>query len=199
MLSLNQGEHLCLFYERDPAEQMGALVPFIQQGLESEEQCIYIADDRTAEQFADHLARSGINVTAECDRGSLKLWTGREWRQNGELSSERKAAQVQDFIAESRRSGFRGVRFSVEMTWTLGPDIDADGLEHWEAMINEIFARGVPGRIICQYNRSRLTPEGMLAALHTHPFAIFGDDVYPNLFYQSPLILNVALRRKSNG
>jgi PAS domain S-box-containing protein len=190
MLGLRQGDHLCLFYDRDPAEQMPALVPFIQQGLRSAEQCIYIADDQTVDQFADHLARSGINVATECDRGSLKLWTRREWRQAGELSSEKKAGQVRDFMAESRRSGFKGVRFGVEMTWTLGPDIDADRLEHWEATINEIFAPGVPGRIICQYNRSRLAAEVMLAALHTHPLAIFGGDVYPNLFYQGPLILN---------
>ena len=29
----------------------------------------------------------------------------------------------------------------------------------------------------------------LLAALHTHPMAILGDHVYPNLFYQAPLIL----------
>jgi PAS domain S-box-containing protein len=190
MLNLRAGDHLCLFYDRDPAEQMPALIPFIQQGLSRKEQCVYIADDQTIDQFADHLARGGINVGAECDRGALKLWTRREWRQAGELSSERKAEQVRDFIADSRRLGFKGIRFGVEMTWTLGPDIDSDRLEHWEATINEIFNPGLPGRIVCQYNGSRLSPEVMLAALHTHPLVILGNDVYPNLFYHAPLILN---------
>jgi len=191
---------LCLFYDRDPAEQMPALVPFIEQGLIGDEQCIYIADDQTIDQLAGQLDRSGINVAKESDRGALKLWTRREWRQEGELSSERKAEQVREFVEDSRRLGFKGVRFGVEMTWTLGPDIDAGRLEHWEATINDIFGPGVPGRIICQYNRSRLAPEVMLAALHTHPLAIMGDAVYPNLFYQAPLILNAdGNGQPSNG
>ncbi len=28
---LRQGDHLCLFYEKEPAEQMPAVIPFIQE------------------------------------------------------------------------------------------------------------------------------------------------------------------------
>jgi len=45
------------------------------------------------------------------------------------------------------------------MTWALGPDIGAEELEHWEAMINTIFVPGFSGRIAYQYNRSRLSPD----------------------------------------
>ena len=34
---LQQGDHLCLFYEQEAAEQMPALVPFIQDGLARDE------------------------------------------------------------------------------------------------------------------------------------------------------------------
>jgi hypothetical protein len=33
ILNLSQGDHLCLFYDEDPSEQMPALVPFIQDSL----------------------------------------------------------------------------------------------------------------------------------------------------------------------
>ena len=178
-----------MFYERDPAEQMPALIPFIQDGLSRDEQFIYIADDQTVDELADRLQQSGINVDKESDRGALKLWTRREWRQPGQLSSQRKSLQVLDFISAASKSGFKGSRFAVEMTWTLGPDIGASELEHWEATLNTIFVPGFPGRIACQYNRSRLSPEVMLAALHTHPLAILGDHVYPNCFYEAPLII----------
>jgi signal transduction histidine kinase/CheY-like chemotaxis protein len=190
ILNLRPGDHLCLFYEKDPREQMPALVPFIQDGLSRDEQFVYIADDQTVEDLEGQLQQSGINVGQECDRGALKLWTRREWRQPGELSSERKSRQVLQYIHEASQSGFKGCRFAVEMTWALGPDISADELEHWEAMINTIFVPGVSGRIACQYNRSRLSPETILAALHTHPLAILGDHVYPNWFYEAPLILD---------
>jgi PAS domain S-box-containing protein len=190
ILSLQQGDHLCLFYDSDPAEQMPALIPFIQEGLSRDEQCIYIADDQTVDQLADCLESSGVNVARESDRGALQLWTRKQWRQPGTLRSDRKAQQVREFLDESSRAGFKGTRFGVEMTWTLGPDISAPELEHWEATINTIFVPGFPGRILCQYNRSRLSPEVMLAALHTHPLAILGDHVCPNVFYQAPLILS---------
>jgi PAS domain S-box-containing protein len=190
MLNLQQGDHLCLLYENDPGEQMPALIPFIQDGLSKNEQFIYIADDQTIDELSNRLQRSGIDVAAESGHGRLKLWTRKEWRQPGELGSDKKFRQVHQFIQDASTAGFEGVRFAVEMTWTLGPDISAPLLEHWEATINTIFMPGFPGRIVCQYNASRLSPEVMLAALHTHPLAIIGDEVYPNFFYQAPLILS---------
>ncbi len=94
MLSLHQGDHLCLFYEKDPAEQMSELIPFVQDGLVRNEQCIYIADDQTVEELGERLEQSGINVGHESERGRLKLWTRREWRHSGDLNSARKARQV---------------------------------------------------------------------------------------------------------
>jgi len=189
ILSLRPGHHLCLFYDKDPSEQMPALVPFIQDALCHDEQFVYIADDQTVEELEARLKQSGINVAEECDRGALKLWTRQEWRQPGDLSSEAKSRQVLQYVHEATQSGFNGSRFAIEMTWALGPDISADLLEHWEATINTIFVPGFSGRMGCQYNRSRLGSEVLLAALHTHPIVILGDHVYPNLFYEAPLIL----------
>jgi PAS domain S-box-containing protein len=188
ILNLRQGDHLCLFYEQDPAEQMPILIPFIQDALREDERFIYVADDQTTEDLTARLTGSGINVGEETKAGRLNLWTRKEWRQPGELSSEAKTLQLRQLLAESEAHGFKGTRFAVEMTWTLGPDIHAKAVEHWESTINTIFVPGTTGRIICQYNQARLAPEAMLAALHTHPLAILGGEVYPNLFFQAPLI-----------
>ena len=190
VMSLKDGDHLCLFYEKDPAEQMPALIPFICDALAQDEQFIYIADDQTVDELVSHLRLGGINVDRELQRGALKLWTRREWRLPGKLSTQKKSRQVQNFINAAANGGFQGVRFAVEMTWTLGPDIDPSALEHWEASINNLFIPGSSRRIVCQYNRSRLSPEALLVALHTHPLAIWGNHVYPNWFYEAPLILN---------
>jgi PAS domain S-box-containing protein len=188
ILELKQGDHACLIYNEDPAEQMAALVPYIKEGLEEGEQCIYVADDQTIEEVAHALEAGGINVVRESERGALRLWTRREWRQPGELDSASKSLQVRGFIDDALKAGFKGVRFAVEMTWTLGPDISVDQLRHWEATINTIFVPGVPGRIVCQYSRSRLSAAIIEAGLQTHPLAIL-DDLCANLFYEAPLIL----------
>ncbi|HEY3165988.1 MAG TPA: MEDS domain-containing protein, partial [Candidatus Binatia bacterium] len=109
ILNLKSGDHLCLFYDKDPAEQMPALIPFIQDGLAKDEQFIYIADDQTVDELAARLHLSGINVGQEVDRGALKLWTRQEWRQPGKLSSEKKSRQVKDFIEKATSAGFKGI------------------------------------------------------------------------------------------
>jgi PAS domain-containing protein len=199
ILSLKDGDHLCLFYDKDPAEQMPALIPFIQDGLAKDEQFTYVADDQTVDELAERLKQSGIDVGKEVNRGALKLWTRREWRQPGRLSSESKSRQVLALISEAANSGFRGSRFAVEMTWPMGQDIDVADLEHWEATLNNIFVPGFRGRITCQYNRSRLSPEALVAGLRTHPLAILADEVFPNWFYEAPLILDDTPRGRISG
>lgn len=199
ILALQPGDHLCLLYEKDPAEQMPALIPFIQDGLSRNEQFIYVADDQTADALAARLEQDGVKVGQETDRGALKLWTRREWRQPGEFSSAKKFLQVSRLIEEASESGFKGIRFAVEMTWTLGPDISAEQLEHWEASLNTIFVPQFPGRIVCQYNRSRLDAKVTLAALYTHPLVISGDHIHFNLFYEAPLILDSNARENSSA
>ena len=190
ILNLKDGSHLCLFYEKDPAEQMPALVPYIQDGLRRDEQFIYIADDQTVDDLIARLEQSGINVGRESSRGALNLWTRQEWSQPGKLSSEGKTLQVNQFIEDAARAGFKGSRFAVEMTWALGPDIEAADLEHWEATLNNLFTAGRRARIACQYNRSRLSPDVLVAAFRTHPVAVLGSHVYPNWFYEAPLVLS---------
>lgn len=169
---------------------MPALAPYVRQGLADGERCIYIADDQTVGEVARALEADGIDVTKESERGALVLWTRKDWRQPGDLDSDRKAAQVREFVDAAFAAGFKGIRFAVEMTWTLGPDIGPERLKHWEATINRIFIPGFPGRIICQYSRSRLSPAVVETSLCTHPLAIIGSQVYPNPFYEAPLILD---------
>ncbi|HVV02491.1 MAG TPA: MEDS domain-containing protein [Verrucomicrobiae bacterium] len=191
--SLPPGGHVCLIYERDPAEQMPVLLPFIKAGLNANEKFVYIADDQTVEQLSSHLRGAGINVEGEVRLGRLALWTRKEWRQPGDLDSARKAEQVRTFVRDAREAGFSGIRFAVEMTWTLNPDIEPEKLEHWEATLNTLFDPSFPARIVCQYNRSRLDPRVLMAGLHTHPDIILGKEVCSNPFFEAPLIL------KSNG
>ena len=187
---LQPGDHLCLIYEKDPAEQMPVLIPFLKQGLAAGERCIYIADDHTVEEAARALKEGGVDVDREAERGALLLWSRAEWRQPGDLDSEKKALQVGRFVEAALAAGFNGIRFAVEMTWTLGPDIAADRLRHWEATINRIFVPGFPGRIICQYSRRLLPPAIVDGCLGTHPLAVLGDRIYPNFYYEAPLILS---------
>jgi len=190
ILSLPPGDHLCLFYDRDPAEHLPAIVPFVQQALQRDEQFVYVADDHTVvEELTERLEQGGIGVKQETDRGRLKLWTRREWRSPEPFAADQKAAEVRALIEHAALAGFRGLSFAVELTGTLGPDVETRTLEEWEATINTLFTPRFPLRVVCQYNGARLSPEVMFAALRAHPLAILGGDVCPNIFYGAPFAL----------
>src|SRR6516225_8874683 len=107
------GGHICLFYDKDPVEQLPAIVAFVQDSLVRDEKFVYVADDQTVEQITAYLKVGGVDVQSEISRGRLAFWTRDNWRQPGELDSLRKAAQVRGFINEAANAGFKGVRFAV--------------------------------------------------------------------------------------
>ncbi|HEX2852374.1 MAG TPA: MEDS domain-containing protein [Opitutaceae bacterium] len=189
ILDLEPGAHVCLLYERHAEELLPAIVPFLLEGFARNEHCVYVVADQTAGEFRAHLRARDIDVEKEIERGRLRLWTREEWRQPGELDSAKKSAQITRLVAEARTAGFKGIRFAVEMGWTLDPAIAAGPLEHWEATISTLFPADFPARMICQYHRARLAPEVVLAALNTHPLVILDGELCQNVFSQSPLIL----------
>ena|SRR6266436_2299797 len=106
--------HLCLFYEKDPADQMPALIPIICEGLEYDEQFIYVADDQTVDELASRLQQHGIDVANETRSSRLKLHPRNEWRQPVPLDSQKKAQQVRDYIDAAARAGFKDVNARSE-------------------------------------------------------------------------------------
>jgi signal transduction histidine kinase len=192
ILALQAGAHLCLIYDDDPLEQLAALLPYLRQGLENGERCIYVADDLTVHDLQSALQAYGIDEAGEVERGALFLWTRKEWRPDGGLDSLEKADELRNTVHAALAAGFTGVRFAIEMTWTLDPDVDVERLRHWEATINSLLTADPPVRMICQYSCSRLSLSVLEAALATHPLAILGHEVCPNLYYEAPLLLDGA-------
>ncbi|MGQ0793286.1 MAG: MEDS domain-containing protein [Deltaproteobacteria bacterium] len=188
-MSEPKGDHICLIYDRDPLEQMPALIPFIKQGLKQGERFFYIADDLSPAQLHLVLKMNGIDPDAETRRGALEIWTKHEWIALGAVGDAQRAARLKRLIDDSLAAGFSGVRFAVEMTWTLGSDdIDAEKLERWEAEINSIFTPDVPAKIVCQYNRRKLPSSFVNQAFRTHPLAVVGDCFCGNPYYIHPSV-----------
>lgn len=189
ILELEAGSHVGLFYEREPRDQLSALIPFLMQGLAGNEQCIYVAADQDPEELQRELERHEIEVDDELAQGRLKIWTRRQWRRSDDLDPEEQASYLQRIVASAAADGFAGIRFAIEMGWTRDPDLGVGAIEHWEAIVNTLLTTDFPCRVICPYNRSRLQPAVVLAGLHTHPLVIVDDELCQNVFFQGSLIL----------
>ena len=187
-LALSPGDHVCLVYDRDPSDQLPALVPFIADGLAARERVICVVDDYAIGVFTGDLAAAGIDVPRHQASGALVIWSRLHWRPAEGLELAARARQLRAVIDEALEAGFAGVRFTVEMTWVREPDLDCAAVQSWEALINEVLTPGRPARMICQYSRARLPGELIEAALRTHPAAIIGDELHFNPYYEAPLL-----------
>jgi signal transduction histidine kinase/CheY-like chemotaxis protein len=189
ILELEAGSHVGLFYDREPREQLSALIPFLMQGLAGNEQCIYVAADQDPAELQSELERHEVDVDDEVARGRLKVWSRQQWRQSDDLDPQEQADHVRRLVAAAEADGFAGIRFAIEMGWTREPDLGVEAIERWEATVNTLLTSPFPCRIICPYKRSRLRASVVLAGLHTHPLVIVDDELCQNVFFQGELIL----------
>lgn len=186
--NLSHGDHVCMIYE-NAAEQMAALVPFIQAGLEQNDLCVYIVDGEDCREVAEALEAGGIAVAREGAAGRLLLLTQREvYLKHGRFDPETVIAFLEEKTKEAVAAGFRGLRITGEMSWAQGEESGCERLIEYEARLNCFF----PGQrvvAICQYHRRRFPAEAIRDVLRTHPVAVLGSQVCPNLFYEPPELI----------
>ena len=183
--ALQPGDHLCLIYET-PEEQFAAAIPFMQVGLAREEQCLYIADERTVDEVRDGFRAAGVDVEAEEERGALRIATKRQtYLKDGAFDPLAMVNLLRAATVEAVGRGYAALRCTGEMTWALGREVGTDRLIEYEALLNDFFP-GSRALAICQYNRRRFPPDIIHGVLRTHPIVILGDRVCRNPYYEPP-------------
>lgn len=184
--ALAHGDHLCMVYENNE-EQLRGVVPFIHHGLTAGDRCVYVADDQSVEEVVRALESAGVDTRTEMDRGALLVMTKRETYLRGGVFDPQEMIEFLDqSVQEALDEGFNGYRAAGEMTWAIGTDvIETQRLVEYEALLNRFYPsnRAVG---LCQYNRDRFPPEAIYDVLRTHPTAVLGDQVCPNLYYEPP-------------
>jgi hypothetical protein len=179
---LKHGDHICLIYE-NPAEQMAAAVPFVMEGLDRGERCLYIADDRVIDEVIQALEAAGVDVAQERQRGALRVVTSQEtYLRAGEFVPQTMIDLIRQAETEALKDGFSGLRLTGEPTWSFGPEPGCDRLIEYEALLNHVPRNGKTV-ILCQYHYSHFGVSCIHDVLRTHPVAILGNQVCPNPYY----------------
>ncbi|HEY2155153.1 MAG TPA: MEDS domain-containing protein, partial [Isosphaeraceae bacterium] len=184
---LKHGDHICLIYE-NPAEQMSVAVPFIKDGLDRGERCLYVTDDGTIEEVVRALEAAGVAVAQERQRGALRFVAGHDaYLPAGGFVPRTMVELLRRAEAEALADGFSGLRLTGEPTWPPGPEPGRDLLVEYEALLDHLptYSKSV---ILCQYHHSRFCVPCIHDVLRTHPVAILGGQVCPNPYYESPRI-----------
>ncbi|WP_224332392.1 MEDS domain-containing protein [Haloprofundus halobius] len=177
-------DHLALIYEnRD--EQFAAVVPYIRQGLERGERCVYITNENSRETVVEAMQSRGIDVDDALESGALSIHDEQEtYLRNGSFDPEDTLAFLDDAITEAAEE-YEALRVTGEMTFILDDDAPVDDLLKCESKANYLF-RDVNGMALCQYNRNRFQPEVIRDVINTHPHLIHGNRVSHNSYYSPP-------------
>ncbi|WP_435178127.1 MEDS domain-containing protein [Halorussus sp. AFM4] len=179
-------DHLASIHD-SAEEQFAAVAPFVRQGLERGERCLYIADDNSREEVLAALRDRGVDVDAALDSGALSVHTPAEtYRRTGEFDRDAMVEFWEDTLARATDDeGYAGVRAAAEMTWALDGGPDADVLTDYEATLNSVFA-GEEYTVLCQYNRERFPAEVVRDVIRTHPHVASDGAIHHNSFYRPP-------------
>jgi PAS domain S-box-containing protein len=176
--AIEPGEHLGLLYTTRE-EQMTAVLPILQTGLERGERCIYVANERAGAE----LRKERRNLEAAAASGQLLVLTEEvTFLVGGCFDADRVLRFCRDSHAQARADGFSGVRFFAEMSWTLGCAFTRERIVEYEARLNALIEE-LQTIVVCQYDRLLFPPAAILTVLRTHPYIIYGKVVGQNPYY----------------
>jgi len=179
-------EHLCVIYDTQE-EQFAAALPYLRTSLERGEKCLYIVDENTAAAVLDALSKGGTDVDRHLRSGALTIANKEEtYLEQGRFEPDWMIGFLTEATAEASATRFSGLRTILgEMTWAPGTSNGTAKLVEYESKLNRFF-RDHDARGICQYNRTRFSPELLLGIIRTHPLVVYGGIVCKNPYYIPP-------------
>ncbi len=123
-------------------------------------------------------------VERELERGAVVMLGQRDsWLQEGRFDPWAMMDLLRQAEQQALDDGFAGLRATWDMTWVLAGRHGAERLVEYEAHLNRFLARSRT-TALCRYARSSASAAMVQGALHTHPLAVLGDQLCPNVYYE---------------
>ncbi len=185
-LFVSAGDHIGHFYQTRE-EWKEILIPFLKEGLEAGDQCVYLMNPAPEwQEVHTALQAAQIDVDRALSSGQLILEVGKS-------SPQALHDWLTTLIAELP-GHYRLLRWGGDMTWSLRQMPTSERLMEWETMCNPITTP--PAIFLCQYDLTQFFGSVIMDALKTHPLCILGQVIHRNPFYIPPAIFLEELRRR---
>jgi integrase len=163
--TLDHRAHICAFFNsRD--EEYRVLLPFLEEGLKSQEKNVHTVDPRLRDDHHQRLTSAGVDVEAVSESGQFEL---RDWSDThlagGHFDQHRTLALFKQMIDKSTLDGFPLTRFVTNMEWALEANLDTNALLEYEAMANNVWLRHATVRRYCLLIATKVIPRLSAGAL----------------------------------
>jgi PAS domain S-box-containing protein len=177
-------EHLCAICET-AEEYLAVAIPFVRDGLDRGEKCIYVVDDGGEDLVRAAMASEGIDVGRAVETGQLVLLSNGAYLRDDAFDPESMLTFWADAASEATRRGFSALRVTGETEWMLRGRPERERWREYEIGLTRMLARN-DCSILCRYSRSLCPPEIVLDAMHTHPTILYRGAACRNMYYVPP-------------
>src|SRR5712691_2154267 len=161
--------HICLFFVNQD-EQWQMMRPYLLEHLATGVPVLYIQDGTPPERLLELLRAEGLPVDELIARGLLRIIPPEQaYLLTGRFDAQRMLAYMESAILAALAAGYNRVFLTGEMTWSLPNAPGAEGMMHYEALLNPLVDKYPGVTIVCQYDLRRFDGPSVLDALLTHP------------------------------
>ena len=181
-LHFTWGDHICTIFE-NRGQQMSVMVPFMVQGIQEGQRCVWASPEPAAAAFREELMKAGADLPTLEASGQLIIIPAVDYYLHDGVFEPEKTLELAELLYEdSVRSGYTGIRATGDVSWLEGDPVDLELWEGYERTFTERL-RGKRVVTVCQYDQRRFSGAYVVAALHTHPIVILGETVCRNPFF----------------
>jgi anti-sigma regulatory factor (Ser/Thr protein kinase) len=171
--------HQALIYGSDQ-EFLDVAIPFIEEGLGSEEPTLVAVQDRHVENLRGELGGAPEGLTLH----PVDRWYETSARTRQKFS--RWVAERGERAGGERQTDRPRVRLIGEPPWAIGHEAQVRDRARHESVLNVAFARE-PVTFICPYDATALPDEVIAHARRTHPEIVNSTGTSESAPYEEPL------------
>jgi HTH-type transcriptional regulator, bacterioopsin transcriptional activator and related proteins len=184
-MGIGFGDHVCSIFQNSE-QQFSLVIPFIMEGLEKNQKCVYVVDDNSREGVMAEFAKAGFEIKKYIDsKQFLLLLKSEAYLKDGCFDAAKMTVLVQEILDDALGEGYEGVRGTGEMTWTLGNMSYTDELISYEVKLND-FIKSKKIALICQYDENKFSQEILVDIIRTHTWVIVRGKMYENKYFFTP-------------
>ncbi len=152
-------------------------------GLENNEKCVYIVDERTKNEIIEAFKKANIDIEKHIKSKQFVFLTKRQaYLKNGYFDPDRMIKVLRQTERLALKEGYNGLRATGEMSWSFTKLPGVERLIEYEAKLNNFYPKSKCIGI-CQYNEKKFNAEILLDVIHTHPKVIIHQSVCDNPFF----------------
>jgi len=191
-------QHICAFFD-SREEQYQVLNPYFQEGLDTGDEVVIIAETGAHEHCISSMRGGGLPVRSAMASGQLQVLPSEDtYIKDGVFVVDRMCEMLEEVLQSAKAGPFKSVRTMGDMEWALRNLPGTDDLMMYEARVN-LLAPKHDCTLLCAYDLNRFSGRAIADVLATHSHVVLNGRVHENPYFMDPVtyLQKLGLRKGS--